>query len=341
MKFVTRYWYQPALRPPIYLTLLSFAVLLASKKRRYTYLKRKNISYRAPVPVIVVGNITAGGTGKTPVVIALSHFLQGQGINVGIISRGYGGKSPVWPVEVNKNSDAMLVGDEPRLIAQYTQSPMFVGPNRKADIEVLLKHYPDIDVILSDDGMQHYAMARDIEIAVIDGQRLFGNKKLMPAGPLREPISRLNDVDIQVINGGTGDIREIVNNGQQYLMQLKPSHVYSLKDEKNRKKLSDFAGQQINVIAGIGNPQRFFDMLISQRIEVIAHEFEDHHQFIQSDLEFDDNLPIIMTEKDAVKCVNFNLAHCWVVAVDAEFSEAFYDKVLSLLERLPEMDDLK
>jgi len=332
VKFITRYWYQPALKPPAYLRILSRLFRVITEKRRQSFLRGSDCQYRSPVPVIVVGNISIGGTGKTPLLIALCHYLQSQGLKVGIISRGYGGKAKQWPVEVTQDSLASLVGDEPLLIHRQTQCVMFVGADRNADINALLKKYSDVNVILSDDGLQHYAMQRDIEIAVIDGQRLFGNCRLLPAGPLREPVSRLQETDIQVLNGG--DIEDYGNSA--FFMQFEPTSVYRLTNKSQsmsmREFCQQFSGRQLRAIAGIGNPQRFFDMLISHGLDIVAHAFEDHFPYQKNDLLFQQSLPLIMTEKDAVKCAKFGIDDCWVVAVSAQLDDDFYAEIARLLE---------
>ncbi len=334
---MTKYWYQPALSPPVYLKILSRVFGVIADRRRQSFLKENAVTKKKhSVPIIVIGNISVGGTGKTPLLIALCLYLQKNNINVGIISRGYGGKSRHWPVEVTEKSNAVTVGDEPLLIAQKTQCPMFVGANRNADISALLAKYPKTDVILSDDGMQHYQMQRDIEIAVIDGDRLFGNERLLPAGPLREPVSRLAEVDIQVFNGG-----EIELDDNQFLMRFETNIAYQLSNEDGAETeadiekvpLSGFSGKTVHAIAGIGHPQRFFDMLTSQGFTVIPHSFDDHYQYKKTDLQFTEKHPILMTEKDAVKCLEFAIPDCWVVPVRASLSNDFYKTVSLLLSK--------
>lgn len=328
MKFITQHWYEPDVKPAVVLSLLSALYQKVIVKKRRYFLANKNKVYRAPVPVIVVGNITVGGTGKTPVVIALSRYLTVQGYQVGVISRGYGGKSKTWPQEVCQDADPIIVGDEPALIKQHSACPVFVGPNRQADVEALLKQYPETNVIISDDGLQHYALARDIEIAVIDSARMFGNQHLLPAGPLREPLSRLKEVDIQLYNGK--DIHSASSG--TFNMQLLPSSVYQLNHVENQKNLADFSSQTVHAVAGIGHPQRFFNTLESAGIQVIPHAFTDHHQYKADDLLFAPDLPLLMTEKDAVKCQKFKLDNAWVVSVSAEFTPGFYEKLEELLK---------
>ncbi|MDH5256751.1 MAG: tetraacyldisaccharide 4'-kinase [Gammaproteobacteria bacterium] len=333
MNFVTRYWYQSERKSPFYLRILSQVYSAVSAKRRQAFLRKTKPAYRAPVTVVVVGNITAGGTGKTPLVIYLAQFLKQQGRQPGIISRGYGGKASHYPLEVEATSKADIVGDEPLIISRQTQCPMFVGPDRQADIKTLLVKYPQTDIILCDDGLQHYALDRDIEIVVIDSKRLFGNEKLLPAGPLREPLLRLNEVDVQVCNGIVPSALEAQYSGSVFSMALRPAYVYNLKDRSMTKSLAEFAGQKMHAIAGIGNPQRFFDVLIENGLDIIAHEFSDHHQYKKSDLMFEPDLPVIMTEKDAVKCQQYKMTDCWVSTVDTQLGEGFDKMFLELLKK--------
>lgn len=281
-----------------------------------------------PVPVIVVGNITVGGTGKTPLCIALANLLQQQGYRVGIISRGYGGKKSE-PKMVLPSSKTAEVGDEALLIVKETNCPMAVGVKRVEAGKVLLKHAP-CDVILVDDGLQHYALKRDIEIAVIDGERRFGNSICLPAGPLREPIERLNSVDFVVVNG----TKEENTAWHEWEMKLIGSVAVNLVTGET-KPLTDFRNLSCHAIAGIGNPERFFKKLekagILQRID---HSFPDHHVFKANDITFK-NFPVFMTEKDAVKCKQFATKNHWYVPVTAHLSNEFNEKFLTLLKTKP------
>jgi len=336
VNFITRHWYRREKTPPVYLRVLSRVYRYAIKKRRESYQSNRSKIYRSPVPVIVVGNISVGGTGKTPCIIALAQYLKKQNYSPGVISRGYGGKSKNWPKLVDVDSSPLDVGDEPVLIAHSTQCPVVVGPTRKDDIQLILKKHPETNIILSDDGMQHYAMARDIEIAIIDGQRLFGNGKLLPAGPLREPVSRLETVDFKLYNGAESPSSA---GNDAFSMHLQPKAVYHLNNVIQTCTLESFIGQKVHAIAGIGNPQRFFDSLEKQGIEVIPHAFNDHHQFSESELNFGDELNIVMTEKDAVKCKSFNVKNCWVIAVEAQINISFYERILSRLENKNTMSE--
>lgn len=274
-----------------------------------------------PVPVIIVGNISVGGTGKTPLLIYLAQLLRQEGWRPGIISRGYGGKAQHWPQRVDKDSDAALVGDEAVLLAAQSGCPTAVGPVR-ADVARLLLRNDACDVLLSDDGLQHYALARTIEIAVIDGERRFGNGYCLPAGPLREPVSRLRSVDLVICNGAaqTGE----------YAMQVIGDTALSLSTGEHRP-LSAFAGQICHALAGIGNPQRFFTLLQNSGIDCETHVFPDHHAYRAAELDFRDGKPLLMTEKDAVKCRRFALENAWYVPVQALPQAAFIERLLYLL----------
>lgn len=277
-----------------------------------------------PVPVIVVGNITVGGSGKTPLVIWLADFLKLAGYRPGIVSRGYGGESKRWPQQVLPDSDPRQVGDEPVMIAAHTGCPVWVGPDRVATSETLLTE-ETVDLIISDDGLQHYRLGRDIEIAVIDGQRRLGNGLSLPAGPLRERPDRLNSVDLVVCNGGEAKQGE-------YLMRLEMERAVSLAHNR-AIMLSTLAGEKVHGVAGIGYPQRFFAALKRFGIEVREHPFPDHHQFVPSDLDFGDNLLVLMTEKDGVKCRTLEGENLMQVPVVARLPDDFGNKLLNMLKR--------
>jgi len=272
---------------------------------------------RFPVPVIVVGNITVGGTGKTPLVIWLAQYLRSHGWRPGIVSRGYGGEATHWPQQVRADSDPASVGDEAVMLAALTGCPMCVGPDRPDAVQALLAH-TDVNIVISDDGMQHYALARDLEIAVIDGERRLGNGFLLPAGPLREPRSRLNRVDLVVVNGQGRD--------NEYSMKLFKPLLRPLAGN-GAMEISELAGRAVHAVAGIGNPQRFFQLLTRHGIDVEPHPYPDHHPFEAGDLKYDDGLPILMTEKDAVKCRCLPCRDCWVVHVDAQPDAGFVHRL--------------
>lgn len=294
------------LRP---LSLLYRGIFLLQK-----YTKQKK-AYRAPVPVMIIGNITVGGSGKTPLIINLVKYLQQRNIRVGVISRGYGGQG-VFPALVEQHSLASQVGDEPMLIVQSTQVPMAVGPNRQAAIELLLKHH-QINMILSDDGLQHFALQRDIEWVVVDAARGFGNEKLLPEGYLREPLSRLNDVTV---------IEHDAASSAALNMYLQAGQPFCLGDAT---KEFDTA-QHYAAVVGIGYPERFFNTLDSLDIQHDPFVFADHHQYTAQDLAHLENKQMITTTKDAVKLQEVFvdqtdiLNRIWVLPVEAKLSEQCY-----------------
>jgi tetraacyldisaccharide 4'-kinase len=298
--------------------------------RRFLYrlgvLKKQSL----PVPVIVVGNITVGGTGKTPLIIWLAQLLKEQGFMPGIISRGYGGQAEVWPQWVDENSTAKQVGDEALLIARQTGCPMAVGPLRVDAGKLLLKQAA-CDVILSDDGLQHYALNRDIEIAVIDGERRFGNSCCLPAGPLREPIERLQSVDFIVVNGEKSEDNE-------FSMQITGNTAINLVTGQ-QKPLQDFNSIHCHALAGIGNPERFFKLLESAGLICQHHSFPDHYNFQARDILFPGSKKeapklVFMTEKDAVKCMAFASNQHWYVPVTAIPETGFSSKLMAKLNRV-------
>jgi tetraacyldisaccharide 4'-kinase len=293
--------------------------------RRYAYRAGLLRSEKLPVPVIVVGNITVGGTGKTPLVINLVKRLQQAGHRPGVVSRGYGGAATRWPQAVNSDSDPYLVGDEPVLIARRAACPVVVGPRRVRAAKRLLAEH-DCDVIICDDGLQHYALARDIEIAVVDGARRFGNGRCLPAGPLRESPSRLQSADMVIVNGGgSADACSMRLMGEQARQLQAPGISHALRD---------WNGKSVHGVAGIGNPARFFAHLRAHGHLVVEHAFPDHHDFRMEDLHFDDDLPVMMTEKDAVKCRGFARPNHWYVPVDAQLDAQCEYRIQELLTRI-------
>lgn len=289
--------------------------------RRFLYRIGVLKTRRLPVPVIIVGNITIGGTGKTPLIIALAKVLQKSGYTVGIVSRGYGGDS--LPRMVTVDSDPKQVGDEALLIAKQTDCAMAVAPLRVEAGKLLLEN-ANCNVILSDDGLQHYALYRDIEIAVIDGERRFGNSYCLPAGPLREPINRLQSVDFIVVNGEKTEANEIE-------MHITGDIAVNLVTGE-QKPLSAFANEdKLHALAGIGNPDRFFKLLTNQGLHFTAHSFPDHYVFQPQDIGFKES--VLMTEKDAVKCTHFANSQQWFVPVTATLDSQFTEQFLTLLEK--------
>lgn len=280
---------------------------------RYLYAAGWRPSHKLTVPVVVVGNITVGGTGKTPLVAAIVRQLVGQGWQPGIITRGYRGRAKSWPQLVTAYSDPLQVGDEPVLLASRSRVPVVADPNRVRGARWLLAH--ECDVIVSDDGLQHHRLRRDFEIAVVDGERRFGNGRCLPAGPLREPPARLARVDAVVVQG-TADAGE-------WSMRLAPTVFRRVTDPEAGAPLDAFRGQKAHALAGIGYPPRFFRLLRELGVDVIEHPFPDHHTFQRRDIEFAEPYPIIMTEKDAVKCRQFAGEDAWYLAVEAQLDTGF------------------
>lgn len=291
---------------------------------RSTLYKRSLIKInRLPVPVIIVGNITVGGTGKTPLVVWLVEYLRSQGYRPGVIARGYGGKAMSWPRQVVTDSDPLLVGDEPLLIANRCACHVWVGPDRTLAAKALLES-SDCDIIISDDGMQHYALGRDIEIAVIDGQRRMGNGLCLPAGPLRERPSRLSQVDLIVVNGCART--------QEHPMIIVGWELISLTQPERRMSLNDASKLgQVHAIAGIGNPERFFSTLRDAGLTLLTRSFPDHHNFTTVEINPDDDLPVFMTEKDAVKCYTIASQRHWYLKVNASLGSRFSTNLKQLL----------
>jgi tetraacyldisaccharide 4'-kinase len=277
-------------------------------------------SQRLSVPVVVVGNLTAGGSGKTPLVIALVDALRARGFRPGVVSRGYGGRAR-GPILVDDVSSPAEVGDEPCLIRRRTGVAVAVGRDRVRAAQRLVER--GVDVVVADDGLQNPALARDVEICVIDGQRRFGNGLLLPAGPLREPLQRLEAIPWRICNGTAAQPGEIS-------MRLAGEMAVALAGGASRP-LESFAGARAHAVAAIGNPQRFFDRLRAYGIEILAHAFADHHAFRAADLDFGDELPVLMTEKDAVKCLAFATPRFWCLPVRAELPASFFDAVAAAL----------
>lgn len=299
--------------------------------RGWAYRMGVRPSVRLPVPVIVVGNLTAGGAGKTPVTLKLVDWLQAAGYRPAIVSRGYGGKArqamPVLP-----DSDPTLVGDEPLLLARRAGCPVWIGRRRAEAGRQLLVFHPEVDVLVADDGLQHYALARDLEIAVVDGRRGFGNGWLLPAGPLREPVRRLNQVVAVVLNGDARFDPGLLP--PVFTMHLAGARFRNLLDPSHTASSSELTGVTLHAMAGIGHPQRFFDHLAALGLKCENHAFPDHHAFSQDDLPAG---RLLMTEKDAVKLIplvqELGLQDCWFLAVDAEMGPGLKELILSRLNK--------
>ncbi|WP_297527037.1 tetraacyldisaccharide 4'-kinase [Thiohalobacter sp.] len=310
-----RLWYG---RSPAALWLLPLAWLFCAlvTVRRRLYRRGLLRVQRLPVPVIVVGNITVGGTGKTPLVAWLARRLREAGFRPGLIARGHGGGARTWPQQVRGDSDPRVVGDEPVLLARLTGCPMAVGPDRVEAARQLLAH-SDCDILLSDDGLQHYRLGRDLEIAVLDGVRRLGNGFCLPAGPLREPAARLREVDFVVTQGLAGR--------GEYRLKLRPVALVSLVDPARRESLEAWRGRRVHALAGIGHPQRFFELLRRSGLEVVEYPFPDHHPFTQEDrADVADGDPVVMTAKDAVKWARFAGEGDWYLEVEAEVDERLW-----------------
>lgn len=280
---------------------------------------------RLPVPVIVVGNINVGGSGKTPLTLALIEWLRQAGYTPGVISRGYGGQARV-PMPVRRDSDPALVGDEPVLIARRAGCPVWIGRSRGGAGQRLLAFHPEVNVILTDDGLQHYALARDVEVVVVDGARGFGNGCLLPAGPLREPVSRLVGVDAVVVNG---DGKQFAPAMPHFVMTVSGKTFVNLAQPDLRVCADRFRGKTVHAVAGIGHPERFFDALTEMGLTIVRHPFSDHHAFTPSDLPVG---TVLMTEKDAVKCAAFPHTDTWFLAVDAEVEGGLKTLLLNALK---------
>lgn len=315
---------------------LSWLYALLTGFRRMAYRLGWLKSSRFPVPVIIVGNITVGGTGKTPLTLYLVRLLQGEGFRPAVVSRGYGGKAD-YPLRVTSATRPEASGDEPLLICRETGVPVVVDPNRPQAVDYLLAHNL-CDIIISDDGLQHYALGRDLELVVVDGKRLFGNGMQLPAGPLREPLSRLRQADAVIVNGSAqemdslkGVIPDPVPRFRFSLASaaLMPVGAASLQSPPEPPAT-------VHAVAGIGNPERFFTTLENSGLRVIRHPFPDHHHFVRSDLVFDDGLPVVMTSKDAVKCRDFAGGHVWQLPVMAEPEQGFVEFMQAFLGRCRE-----
>jgi len=320
--------------PSLALRLLSLIFSRLIHLRYWAYrvglLKTKHVR----VPVVVVGNITMGGTGKTPLLIFLAQALMRQGLHPAVLSRGYGG-SAKRPQRVNADSDVSVAGDEPVMMAQQLDCPVWIGRRRAQAAEQLLQAHHEVDVILCDDGLQHYALARDMEIVVFDAQRGVGNARLFPAGPLREPLSRLKCADVAVFNGeGEQDalLKQALQSITRFTMHLVPEHLVALSDSTQRISLERFKHQKIFAVAGIGHPERFFNLLRQHGLQVHGLSFPDHHPYTHTDFSGLSHKPVVMTEKDAVKCRQLHLKDAWYLPVTAEVSQQLVKLVIQKIK---------
>lgn len=318
---------------PWHVVLLPLSVLfgLVVALRRVLYRVGLLRAFRLAAPVIVIGNISVGGTGKTPLVLWLADYLRQQGYHPGIVSRGYGGGAP-GAVAVDVRSDPALVGDEPLLLARKSGCPVWVGRDRVAAGKALLRAHPECDVVVSDDGLQHYSLDRDLEIVVVDGERKFGNGLLLPAGPLREGVFRLRSVDAVVVNGGS--LKAAMRLRNEFEMRLEGAVFHNLRQPKMRARAADFGGKKLHAVAGIGNPERFFAHLRRLGLAFEEHAFPDHCVFRPQDLNYHDADALLMTEKDAVKCSGFADERYWVLTVEAILPAAFGQTILLKLRNI-------
>ena len=325
--FVVDSWYNKS----IWLYLLypfSLVFSFLTSRRRRRYLKNKIKSFTSKIPLIVIGNLTIGGTGKTPLVKYIAKELMAKGYKPGIVSRGYGGQFKKT-LKVTVETSVKETGDEAQILSKLG-IPFYIDKNRVRAVKELLKNN-DCDVILSDDGLQHYKMGRNIEIAVIDGKRRFGNNLTFPAGPLRESKNRLKTVDFVVNNSGPTDEGE-------YLMSISPTKFVHLKSGKSYSVENWPMHNQVHAVAGLGNPGRFFDLLEKLGFDIVRHPFPDHHNFSSSDLFYLDHLPIVMTEKDASKCKDFDNNKIWYLAIDADVNNKFIDNLDRKLKQINSND---
>lgn len=346
MNFLEKSWYKKS----AWLTLLVPLSVLFNQlaKSRRTKLETNPNRLLLTVPVIVIGNISAGGTGKTPVVMALIEDLKSRGYKPGVISRGYGGGAENAPLSVDASTPVTQSGDEAKLIAQLCSVPVVVDPLRDRAYSHIVDAF-EVDVVVSDDGLQHYNLPRTIEVAVIDGQRMFGNERVFPAGPLREPVERLAEVDFVLLNGvdslsepqtleATTKLKTLINPAKEIgFLELQPT--VFINQQSGEKK--PFAGAPFNMgnrlqaVTGLGNPERFFNLLETLSYQVERYPFPDHHNFSKTDFEslnLDEFQPIVMTEKDAIKCEDFAKANFWTLKVVLTLPNNFVDGVVELLK---------
>jgi tetraacyldisaccharide 4'-kinase len=315
-----KHWYR---RGPVAWLLwpASLAFRLVVLARRLLYFIRVLPSAHPGIPVIVVGNVTVGGSGKTPLVLWIAELLKKSGWSPAIVSRGYGGKS-AEPRAATVADEAEQVGDEPIVLSRRSGCPVWVGADRLAVIAALRGAHPEVNVVVLDDGLQHYRLRRDVEIAVVDS-RGFGNGFLLPAGPLREPPGRLEAVDAVVSHGAPV---------RGYAMKLEGDAVHRMTDARDRRPVHSFRGQKVHAVAGIGNPNRFFLHLTRLGVRVMPHPFPDHHRLTPEELDFGDEAPVMMTEKDAVKLRRYGRANWWVLPVTAQLDPAFGEWLLGKLQ---------
>lgn len=337
-RWLEQVWYesgwQRIVSLPILLPLSALYCVINALQRKRDGVSRDEFP-QYPFPIVVVGNISVGGTGKTPLTIYIVERLKHEGYKPAIITRGYGGEATSWPQSVTANSDPNLVGDEAVLMASRTQIPVIAGADRIASIELLKKEY-ECNVLVADDGLQHYKLPRDLQIAVIDGERMLGNGLCLPAGPLREPKSRLDYCDFIVKNGGDKNDGIKNNVNQSITMSLAGEFLLNLHS-KEQRAITGFENKTVHALTGIGNPSRFYQSLEKAGLTLIKHSFPDHHAYTAKDLQFEDDYPVLMTEKDAVKCHRLISEDdkYWMLPVQARLSPEFDEQLLEKLQKTP------
>jgi tetraacyldisaccharide 4'-kinase len=330
--FLQRVWYDGEARwLSLVLLPLSWLFGLMVSCRRAAYRLGLLRRVRVARPVVVIGNVTVGGTGKTPFTIWLARQLLAKGVHVGIVLRGYGGQSARWPRDVSSDSAPEEVGDEAVLLARRTAAIVVAGPDRVAAAQRAIER--GAEIVLSDDGLQHYRLARDREIVVIDGRRGVGNRRLLPAGPLREPVGRLAQADLRVVSWRDGSPRPLTPVAATIQACARLVEAAALVGGETRP-LETFKGMRVHAVAGIGHPQQFFAALQQLDIEVAPHALPDHARLTAADIQFSDDLPVLMTEKDAVKCGRFADQRHWAVRMDVTVSEQDAAAVHAMLGRL-------
>ena len=320
---LNKIWYEGQAIPMRYKILAKiFSILSGFRRKLYALGVLKSTKIKCPV--VIVGNISVGGVGKTPFVMWLVNQLKAQGYKVGVVSRGYGGKREHEPMLVIPQTSAKASGDEALLIAKHTDAPVFVGKNRVKAAQKLLLDYR-VDVIIADDGLQHYALKRDVEIVLIDAKYGLGNEQLLPAGPLREEKSQLNSVDMIIYKG------EVADDEADYF-SYEPLMVYELGNIKKQKDLQSFRNQRIQALAGIAHPDSFFKLLSAQGLAVVKHPLDDHEVLTEQHFQFDNDDPIFITEKDAVKCIDMKIKNVWVVVLKLVVKQETKQKVMDLIK---------
>ncbi len=319
---IENYWHRKSL-VTVVLIPLSLLFLFFSMIRKFLYEKKIFRAEKFDLPVIVVGNITVGGTGKTSTVIWLANYLTGKGLKVGILCSGYGATDNQLPTQITSSSNAYQVGDEAVHIFRRTKCVVVTCKHRVESARFLKQNFA-LDVLICDDGLQHYQLVRDIEINVVNGEKRFGNQFFLPAGPLREPMRRLKNIDLKISKGAS--------KSGEYNLTYRPEYVYALSVPSKIEPLTFFKGKELVAVAGIANPEEFFKILESNGLRPVKKPFPDHHRFKTEDFFGYENLPILMTEKDAVKCEGIVGYDFWSISLEYCLPQAFGDAVLKKLE---------